>query len=66
MTVKSVLTLLHELVLIGVKLVALYREAKRKQWITEGKRLSEALANAKTDSDRADLARRLFDHRMLH
>jgi hypothetical protein len=64
MTVKSALILLHEIVLLGVKLVALYQEAKRKAWIAEGTRLSECLANAKTDADRADLARRLFEHRM--
>jgi hypothetical protein len=64
MTVRGVLILLNELVLIGVKLIALYEEAKRRQWITEGKRLSESLKDARTDSDRADLARRLFEHRL--
>lgn len=56
---------LRELLLLGVKVLALYREAKKKQWIEEGEFLGEAIKNAKTDRDRADLARRLFDRRVL-
>lgn len=62
---NSILTLLTELVLLGARILALYREAKRKEWVKEGRLLSEALKNAKTDNDRAALARRLFDRRML-
>ncbi len=61
---NSIVTLLTELVLLGARILALYREAKRKEWIKEGKLISEALKDAKTDDDRAALARRLFDHRM--
>lgn len=61
---KSILTLLTELVLLGARILALYREAKRKEWVKEGKLISEALKDAKTDDDRAALARRLFDHRV--
>lgn len=62
---NSILTLLTELVLLGAKILALYREAKRKEWVKEGRLLSEALKDAKTDDDRAALAKRLFDRRML-
>lgn len=65
MNFKAILVLLNELVLLGVKILALYREAKRREWIHEGKLISEALKDAKTDDDRADLARRLFEHRRL-
>lgn len=65
MSFKAIIVLLNELVLIGVRLVALYREAKRREWIQEGKLISEALKDAKTDDARADLARRLFEHRRL-
>jgi hypothetical protein len=61
---NSIVTLLTELVLLGARILALYREAKRKEWIKEGRLISEALKDAKTDDDRAALARRLFDHRM--
>lgn len=62
---NSILTLLTELVLLGARILALYREAKRKEWVKEGRLLSEALKDAKTDDDRAALAKRLFDRRML-
>ena len=62
---NSILTLLTELVLLGARILALYREAKRKEWIKEGRLLSEALKDAKTDDDRAALAKRLFDRRVL-
>jgi hypothetical protein len=61
---SSIVTLLTELVLLGARILALYREAKRKEWIKEGRLISEALKDAKTDDDRAALARRLFDHRV--
>jgi hypothetical protein len=61
---SQIVRLLTELVLLGARILALYREAKRKEWIKEGKLISEALKDAKTDDDRAALARRLFDHRM--
>jgi hypothetical protein len=61
---SQIVRLLTELVLLGARILALYREAKRKEWIKEGKLISEALKDAKTDDDRAALARRLFDHRV--
>jgi hypothetical protein len=61
---SQIVRLLTELVLLGARILALYQEAKRKEWIKEGKLISEALKDAKTDDDRAALARRLFDHRM--
>lgn len=65
MSLKALIVLLNELVLVGAKILALYREAKRREWIQEGKLLGEALKDAKTDDDRADLARRLFEHRRM-
>jgi len=65
MKLGAVIALLNELVLLGVKILALYREAKRKEWIKEGQLIGDALKNAKTDDARADLARRLFEHRRM-
>jgi|LakMenEpi12Oct12_1017442.scaffolds.fasta_scaffold03017_3 hypothetical protein len=65
MKLGALVALLNELVLLGVKILALYREAKRKEWIQEGKLIGDALKDAKTDDDRAELARRLFEHRRL-
>lgn len=65
MKLAAVIALLNELVLLGVKILALYREAKRKEWIKEGKLIGDALKDAKTDDARADLARRLFEHRRM-
>lgn len=63
MKLGALIAVIRELVLLGAKVLALYQEAKRKAWIQEGKLLSESLRDAKTDDDRADLARRLFDRR---
>lgn len=65
MSLGVIFSFLNELILLGVRMVALYLEAKRKEWIKEGKFISEALKNAKTDEDRAALAKRLFDHRVF-
>jgi len=59
----AMIAVIRELVLLGAKVLALWQEAKRKAWIEEGKLISEALKDAKSDEDRAKLARRLFDHR---
>lgn len=63
MNIGALIAVIRELVLLGAKVLALYQEAKRKAWIQEGKLLSEALRDAKTDDDRANLARKLFNHR---
>lgn len=65
MSSGGILALIRELVLLGIRVVSLYREAKRKAWIKEGELIGDALKKAQTDDDRARLARRLFDHRML-
>lgn len=63
MKLGAMIAVIRELVLLGAKVLALWQEAKRKAWIEEGKLISEALKDAKSDEDRAKLARRLFDHR---
>ena len=61
----KLIALLNELILIGARILALYREAKRKEWIKEGKLLGESLKDAETDEQRAELARRLFERRRM-
>jgi len=65
MSLIEAFKLIRELLILGVKVMALYREAKRKAWIQEGELIGDALKKAQNDDDRARLARRLFDHRML-
>jgi hypothetical protein len=50
---SQIVRLLTELVLLGARILALYREAKRKEWIKEGKLISEALKDAKSRSSDA-------------
>lgn len=59
----AIITLLNEIFTLGYKVAALYREAKQNGWINDGRALSVIVDEAKTDEQRADLARRLFEHR---
>lgn len=62
-TISAALVILKEFFTIGYKLWNLFKEAKRNGWITEGRTLSSYISEAKTDEERAALARRLFNHR---
>lgn len=63
MNLAGIAAVIRELLLLGSKILALYREAKAREWIKEGQLLSEKLKDAKTDEDRANLARALFGRR---
>lgn len=54
---------LSEIITLGYKIFALFAEAKRKGWISGGLSLTQQISGATNDEDRADLARRLFEHR---
>lgn len=60
---RSALLIISEVLVLGAQLVKLYKEARKKKWIKEGRALSQRIAEAKTDEERAKLARALFDHR---
>lgn len=58
----AAVTLITELITLGYKAAALLAEAKKKGWVKEGRALSAVISEAKTDEERAVLARRLFEH----
>jgi len=61
--VNAILVAITELASLGYKAYMLYLEAKRKGWINEGRSLSVKISEAKTDEERAELARHLFEHK---
>lgn len=60
--ITAAATALMELITLGYKAAALLREAKKRGWIEEGRTLTQVIDGAKTDEERAILAKRLFDH----
>ena len=58
----AIISILNELFTLGYKIAALRREAKAKGWIKDGRSLSAIIEEAKTDEERASIARRLFEH----
>ncbi len=59
--IAAIATALTELITLGYKAFALFKEAKEKGWIKDGRLLSAAITEAKTDEERAKLAKLLFD-----
>lgn len=62
-SIAAISAALVELIILGYKAAALYSEAKKKGWVKDGQTINQAINSAKTDDERADLARRLFSHR---
>ena len=60
--ITAAATALMELITLWYKAAALLREAKKRGWIEEGRTLTQVIDGAKTDEERAILAKRLFDH----
>lgn len=58
----AIISILNELFTLGYKIAALRKEAKAKGWIKDGRSLTQMISEAKTDEDRSNLARRLFEH----
>lgn len=59
----AIASLLKELISLGYKAYSLYSEAKNKGWIKDGRAITLMIDEAKTDEQKANLARRLFEHR---
>jgi len=53
---------LIEIITLGYKVYNLIKEAKLRGWVNDGRSLGQQITEAKTDEERAALARRLFDH----
>lgn len=60
--VSAIANAILEIFTLGYKVYGLIHEAKRKGWINEGRSLTQQITEAKTDEERAELARRLFKH----
>lgn len=60
--ITVIATALTEIFTLGYKVYYLIKEAKLKGWINDGRTLSQQILEAKTDEDRAALAKRLFNH----
>ncbi|HNC40292.1 MAG TPA: hypothetical protein PK522_00755 [Nitrosomonas sp.] len=60
--VSAIASALIEIITLGYKVYDLIHEAKRKGWVSDGRSLSQQIAEAKTDEERAELAKRLFNH----
>lgn len=61
-TATAIISILGELFTLGWKIYRLRKEAKAKGWIRDGRSLSSQITEAKTDEERANLARALFEH----
>lgn len=61
--ITAAITLTTEMIVLGYKVARLWREAKQKKWIKEGREISQMIDEAKTDEDRRKLAEALFNHR---
>lgn len=62
-TIGAAIALLTEIITLGYKAWSLFSEAKRKGWINDGRTLSQTIEGAKTDEERSNLAKLLFEHR---
>lgn len=61
--ILGALTAINELISLGFKVYDLYREAKLKGWVQDGRELANKIQGAKTDEERQKLAEDLFNHR---
>lgn len=59
----AILTAISEILTLGWKVFSLWKESKSKGWVISGRSLSVQLTEAKTDDERANLARLLFNQR---
>lgn len=62
-TLGAIIASVSELITLGFKVRALYLEAQKRGWVKDGRALSVAISEAKTDEEREELARILFKHR---
>lgn len=60
--IAAIAAVLTEIITLGYKVYGLIKEAKLKGWIQDGRSLSKQISEAKTDAERAELARRLSNH----
>ena len=59
--IPEVIGLVKELVGAVQALAASYKRAQEDKWINAGKEIARQIAHAKTDAERADLAKKLSD-----
>lgn len=62
-TASALLASIAEILTLGWKVFLLWRESKAKKWVDQGRSLAQIISEAKTDEERAELARKLFNHR---
>lgn len=60
--IQAVASAITELITLGWKIAALWKEAQTKKWVTDGRKLSVVISEAKTDEERKALAKALFNH----
>lgn len=60
--VAAIAAVLSEIFTLGYKVFALIKEARLKGWIKDGRSLGKQISEAKSDEERAELARRLYNH----
>jgi len=61
--ITAVASFFSELFTLGYKVAKLWKEAQLKGWVKDGVKLSAAIDGAKTEDERALLAKLLFQHR---
>ncbi len=61
--ISAILTAVSEILFLGFKVFNLFKEAKLKGWVNDGRSLSNQLSEAKTDEERKKLAELLFNQR---
>ena len=61
--ITAILTAISEILTLGWKVFSLWKEAQLKGWVSDGRSLSQKINEAKSDEDRASLAKLLFDNR---
>ena len=58
--ITAVATLITGIITLGYKVALLWRESQLKGWVKDGAKLSAAIDGAKTEEERAILAKLLF------
>jgi len=64
-TIIAFINIVKEIMPFAYSLLKLYREAKEKKWINDGTNLQLKLNEAKTDEERKELAKAIFNHRSM-
>lgn len=60
--ILAILKGFFEVIGLVKEVIGLVRKAKKEGWIQDGRELSHAIKNAKTNEERRELVKRLSDH----